>query len=200
MKKYAVNEIFYSLQGEGRNAGRAAVFIRFSGCNLACPFCDTDFKERRMMTAQEIVEEAQQVGAKTSLCVLTGGEPTMQADYELISLLHFSFGTIALETNGTRPIPPGVNFVTVSPKSDFFAAAPAIAAQQVDDVKVVFDGEHDPRHWLAEFKTADYFYLQPCDTGDATKNAELQTMCVNYILNNPRWRLSLQTHKIVGIR
>lgn len=199
MKKYAVNEIFYSLQGEGRNAGCAAVFIRFAGCNLACPFCDTDFSRKRMMTDEEIVQEAKQVGKRVSLCVLTGGEPTMQADFQLITLLHSYFHTVAIETNGTRPIPPGVDWVTVSPKSDFFAAPPAIIAQPINEVKVVFDGQHDPRHWLAELK-ADYFYLQPCDTGDAAKNAELQTMCVNYILNNPRWRLSLQTHKIVGIR
>lgn len=198
MKKYAINDIFYSLQGEGRNTGKAAVFIRFAGCNLACPFCDTDFQRKRMMSAQEIVDEAAPAGAKTSLCVLTGGEPTMQADFELIARLHTCFRTIAIETNGTRPIPPGIDWVTVSPKSDYFPAPVPIVAQNINEVKVVFDGVHDPRHWLAEL-VADYYYLQPCDTGDAAKNAELQTMCVNYILNNPRWRLSLQTHKIVGI-
>lgn len=200
MKKYAINEIFYSLQGEGYNTGRAAVFIRFSGCNLACPFCDTNFKEKWMMTAGEIVEKAQGVcpAEMPELVVLTGGEPTLQVTEELLERLHTKFAEIAIETNGTRPIPNGVDFVTFSPKDDYNNSEESILGR-ADEVKVIFNGEHNPEFW-ARHITAKYFFLQPCDTGNEAKNGKLIAKCSEYILKHPHWRLSLQTHKIVGLR
>ena len=197
-----VKEIFYSLQGEGFNAGRPAVFIRFAGCNLNCPFCDTDWKGGKQMNAEEIVTEAQaQAKAAFSLpelVVLTGGEPTLQVAEDLVARLHTKFKEIAIETNGTRPIPKGIDFVTLSPKEDF-CAKEKVVLPVADEVKVVYDIEHNPQKWLLRVRATDY-YLQPCDTGDEAKNKCIVEDCVKYIKGNPVWRLSLQTQKILQIQ
>ena len=109
-----VNDIFYSLQGEGRNTGRAAVFVRFSGCNLRCSFCDTDFSSFREMTSDEIIKEISQYPAR--FVVLTGGEPTLQVTAAFVNQLHEAGFEVAIETNGTLPIPENIDWVTVSPK------------------------------------------------------------------------------------
>ena len=111
---YKVNDIFYSLQGEGYNTGRAAVFVRFAGCNLRCPFCDTEFDSFREMTCEEIVAEMTHYPAR--LAVLTGGEPTLQVDEAFIDLLHQHGFKVAMESNGTRPAPQNLDWLTVSPK------------------------------------------------------------------------------------
>lgn len=199
MKRYAVNEIFYSLQGEGLLTGTAAVFIRFAGCNLRCPFCDTDFQHRDVMTAEEIVASALRAcrGAKCENVVLTGGEPTLKVDKELVDLLHGKFRCISIETNGTRPVPEGIDIVTCSPKCDFVGDYKTI--EEATEVKVVYDGTSDPKIWLARIR-ADRYYLQPCDTGDTARNAEIIKETVAYIKAHPVWRLSLQTQKILNIR
>lgn len=197
MKTYRINEIFYSLQGEGRHTGRAAVFVRFSGCNLKCPFCDTDFKEYREMTAGEIVKAASQ-WKECGFVVLTGGEPSLQVDEALINALHHEGFYIAIETNGTHPLPQTIDWVTLSPKNCFVKHAPALAAQKVDEVKVVFDGIHDPEQW--ETSTDLYLNLQPCDTGNKERNREVTLQCVEYIKRHPQWHLSLQTHKFIHIQ
>ena len=120
-KTYRINDIFYSLQGEGRHTGRAAVFIRFSGCNLRCPFCDTEFDSYREMTADEILQEIAQLSSFTSplssrFIVLTGGEPTLQVDEHFVDLLHQEGYEVAMESNGTRPAPRNLDWLTVSPK------------------------------------------------------------------------------------
>lgn len=196
MKKYRINEIFYSLQGEGRWAGRPAVFIRFSGCNLACPFCDTDFKAYTEMTADEIIGEI----AKWNDChfvVLTGGEPTLQIDFEFIDKLHDAKFFVAMETNGTRDYPWNLDWVTVSPKTAFVPKGGEVRVKQCDEVKLVFDGEHEVTDYGID---CTWRYLQPCDTGDIEKNKAIVRGCVNYILDNPQWHLSLQQHKIIGVR
>ena len=114
MKTFRVNDIFYSLQGEGRNTGRAAVFVRFAGCNLRCPFCDTEFDTFREMTAEEIVVAISQFPAR--FVVLTGGEPTLQVDEAFVDLLHQHGFEVAMESNGTRPAPNNLDWLTVSPK------------------------------------------------------------------------------------
>lgn len=116
---YRVNEIFYSLQGEGRWMGRPAVFLRMSGCNLRCPFCDTDFKGYKEMTAEEIADACAQKGGECQFIVITGGEPTLQVDATLTQTLHAKGFYLAMETNGTHPIPEGIDWVTCSPKGDF---------------------------------------------------------------------------------
>ena len=193
MKK--INEIFYSLQGEGRNTGRAAVFIRFSGCNLRCPFCDTKHESGTLMTDEMIIAEARKY--PTDLIILTGGEPTLFADAALIKKLHDAGFKIAMETNGTRPIPNGIDFVTVSPKFEFCQHA-ELAVKKCDELKVVYNGENDMT--LYENIEAHYKYIQPCDTGNEVVNKEIRQSSLEFVLRNPSWRLSIQTQKILDIR
>lgn len=198
-KTYLVKEIFYSLQGEGLNTGRPTVFIRFAGCNLSCPFCDTDWKTGKHLTAGEIVAAAQGVAKELpKLLVLTGGEPTLQVDAVLLDRLHTKFAEIAIETNGTRPIPEGIDFITVSPKDDFVEEAESKIGK-ADEIKIVFDGNHNPEFWHTHIVAREYF-LQPCDTGNEVQNRYIVEKCIKYIKEHPWWRLSLQTQKIVGIR
>lgn len=197
MKTYRINEIFYSLQGEGRHTGRAAVFVRFSGCNLKCPFCDTDFKAYREMTVDDIIAAVSEWRA-CGFVVLTGGEPSLQVDESLIEALHHEGFYIAIETNGTCPLPSAIDWVTLSPKNSFVDHAPALAAKKIDEVKVVFDGIHDPESWGKA--SCSYLNLQPCDTGNAERNREVTRQCVEYIKKHPQWHLSLQTHKFIHIQ
>lgn len=190
-----VNEIFYSLQGEGRNTGRAAAFVRLSGCNLHCPFCDTDFSSYTLMTDDGILNAI--ASFPTRFVVITGGEPTLQLDSALIALLHSRGYEIAIETNGTRPMPEGIDWITVSPKQPFVGSAGSLVVKRCNELKCVFDGRTPVDDYGIE---ADYYYLQPCDTADPERNAAILNACIDYIKRNPRWRLSLQTHKLVGIR
>lgn len=197
-KQYRINEIFYSLQGEGRHTGRAAVFIRFSGCNLQCPFCDTDFSDYRLMTAADILAKVTQ-WHDCGFVVLTGGEPTLQADSHLVSMLHQAGFYVAMETNGTRPVPKNVDWVTLSPKNCFTSGSKALITDKVDEMKVVFDGIHDPKPY-SRLGAHAYLCLQPCDTGDDLRNREVLQQCVEYIQHHPQWHLSLQTHKLIHIQ
>jgi organic radical activating enzyme len=208
---YRVNDIFYSLQGEGHNTGRAAVFVRFSGCNLRCPFCDTEFDSYREMTADDIlaaiVSLIENDGAAKAeprpLVVLTGGEPTLQADEAFIDLLHRHGFKVAIESNGTRPAPVNTDWLTVSPKGGGSSAAYRQWPRQPDELKVVFDEHTDPGALLAG-DTAPapscLLYLQPCDTGDPRRNAAIVARCIRYIKSHPAWRLSLQVHKLAGFK
>lgn len=196
-----INNIFYSLQGEGRNTGRAAVFIRFAGCNLRCSFCDTEFESYREMSDEEILDAVKTlvpsnqtpfplggVGGRL-LIVLTGGEPTLQVDEAFVDLLHQHDYEVAMESNGTRFAPRNLDWFTVSPKQ-------SPIRQHCNEVKVVFvDAGHVPDIDLE----ADYYYLQPCDVGDAERNKAITQACVEYIKQHPQWRLSLQTHKLIDI-
>ena len=210
---YKVNDIFSSLQGEGHHTGRAATFVRFAGCNLRCPFCDTDFTHYREMSAEEIVESVKQY--TTRFVVLTGGEPSLQIDDALVAALHEAGFYIAVETNGTRLLPEGIDWVTVSPKQPLTTTSlPQIESGRVNEIKVVFDGtasdillsiEHLEKE--AEY-TRDSFhnlpspllFLQPCDVGDAQHNAEITRQCIEYIMQHPCWQLSLQTHKLANFK
>ncbi len=195
MKKYPINEIFYSLQGEGINAGRPAIFVRFSGCNLRCPFCDTEHAPHTLMTASEILAELQQYPAR--FLVLTGGEPSLFIDTELLTALHAADYFIAIETNGTRPLPEGIDWVTCSPK-DAFCAGAELSLTTCDELKVVFcePFADEPYPTLS----ATHRLVQPCDTGEAARNAAIQKAATRWCLSHPQWRLSLQTHKLLGIR
>ena len=204
MRQYAVNEIFYSIQGEGRNTGRAAVFIRLSGCNLKCSFCDTDHRQHTLMTAKEIAQEAVALVTpwhrceEKTLVVLTGGEPSLQVDTELTAELHASiYCEIAMETNGTRMVAEGVDWITLSPKDIFVEGATPVLAK-VDELKVVYDGIHDIPAY--DFIEARYRYLQPCDTGDEARNADVIKGCIDFVKSHPQWTLSLHTHKWLGVR
>ena len=179
MKK--VNEIFYSLQGEGYHTGCPAVFVRFSGCNLKCSFCDTCHEEGTFMSDQEIVEAVKAYPAK--MVVLTGGEPGLWVDEALVTLLHRAGKYVCIETNGTRPLPMEIDWVTCSPKE----GAPVIL-ERIDEVKVVYVGQRLDHY--AHLR-APYHFLQPCSCAN-TKEV------LDYILAHPTWRLSLQTHKLAG--
>ena len=206
---YKVNEIFYTLQGEGAHSGIPAVFVRFSGCNLRCPWCDTEFAEYSEMTAEEIVKEVENLydvpNERHKMCVLTGGEPSLQADEELVKALHEAGFYICIETNGTRPLPKGIDWVTCSPKE-----GTKLALTQVNEVKVVFTGTYNPEVWRTQIK-AEHWLLQPLryngemlmeggiDEWEDDRNDNLDET-VRYILSHPFWRLSVQLHKIVGLR
>lgn len=180
-----INEIFYSLQGEGYFTGTPAVFIRLSGCNRACPFCDTDFSAFTEMTVGEIMEEVELY--PPSHVVLTGGEPTMHDLQELCCRLKAKHYFIQIETNGSNPVPELVDWVTCSPKT------PPYGIDRVDELKIVYTGQDVEAIALEVGGDVKVRYLQPC-SGKNTKEV------VDYILVHPAWRLSLQTHKILDIR
>ena len=208
---YSVKEIFYTLQGEGRNAGRAAVFCRFAGCNLwsgreedretaICQFCDTDFVGMdgtgggRFAAAADLaraVDAAWGGVAGNRLVVLTGGEPLLQVDAALVAALHGAGFEIAVETNGTIAPPEGVDWLCVSPK-----AGAALVVDKGDELKLVFPqaGAEPARFEHLAFR---HFLLQPMDGPDQAANTQA---AVAYCMANPRWRLCLQTHKFLGIR
>jgi len=208
---YAVKEIYYTLQGEGAQAGRAAVFLRFAGCNLwtgreedrssaVCTFCDTDFvgtdgpnggKFAAADSLAEAVAGQWPAGASEGrLVVCTGGEPALQLDAPLVAALHARGFRVAIETNGTQPLKAAVDWVCVSPK----AAAPLVL-RDGDELKLVFPQAEAPPERFAGLGFREFF-LQPMDGPEKERNTILAT---RYCLEHPRWRLSLQTHKIIGI-
>jgi 7-carboxy-7-deazaguanine synthase len=206
---YAVKEIFYTLQGEGANAGRAAVFCRFAGCNLwsgreqdrakaDCQFCDTDFVGvdgeggGRFATAPELANACAAVAgeAGATFVVLTGGEPMLQVDGELIDVLHRRGFTIAIETNGTLPVPRAIDWICVSPK-----AGTDLQQRSGDELKLVYpQADLDPETVAGLAFT--HRYLQPMDGPDVKANTD---QAIAFCKAHPEWRLSVQTHKLLGI-
>ena len=206
MRVFRVNNIFYSLQGEGRNTGRAAVFIRFAGCNLRCSFCDTEFDSYREMSDEEILTAV--CGYPSHFVVLTGGEPTLQVDEAFVDLLHQHGYEVAMESNGTRPAPRNLDWLTVSPKVNEKLemrnekwGVKKEKCRQPDEIKMVFEENTDPAVIISysSFLIPHLLYLQPCDTGDSVRNKRITQACVEYIKQHPQWRLSLQTHKLIDI-
>lgn len=204
---YTVKEIFLTLQGEGRNAGRAAVFCRFAGCNLwsgreedrgsaTCQFCDTDFVGgTRYECAVELAEAIAALwpaDAAEKFVVLTGGEPLLQVDDDLVTALHRLGFTIAVETNGTIAAPDGIDWLCVSPK-----AGTRIEQRRADEVKLVYPQPGLPPQDAEALIAADHYLLQPMDGAERERNTGA---AVAYCLAHPRWRLSVQTHKWIGIR
>ena len=207
---YAVKEIFYTLQGEGANTGTPAVFCRFAGCNLwsgreedraeaVCNFCDTDFVGTdgpgggKFATPEDLaraIEAAWPPRRRSRFVVCTGGEPLLQLDRALIEALHAHDFRIAIETNGTQPVPEGVDWVCVSPKS-----TASVVVVKGDELKLVYP---QPDAMPERFETLAFenFFLQPMDGPAREANTRA---AVAYCLAHPRWRLSLQTHKIIGI-
>ncbi|QUD87119.1 7-carboxy-7-deazaguanine synthase [Phenylobacterium montanum] len=207
---YSVKEIFLTLQGEGGQAGRAAVFCRFAGCNLwsgreidrakaVCTFCDTDFVGMdgegggRFQTPDELADAVAALWRgedRNRLVVCTGGEPLLQLDEPLIAALHARGFSIAVETNGTLEAPPGIDWICVSPKAD----APVLQTRG-QELKLVYpQAGVDP----ARFAGLDFerFFLQPMDGPEREANTQ---KAVDYCLSHPQWRLSVQTHKYLGL-
>ena len=215
---YRVHEIFFTLQGEGAHSGIPAVFVRFSGCNLRCPWCDTDFADYTEMSTDEIVAEMQSLydtpNERRKMCVLTGGEPSLQVDKALVDALHEAGFYICIETNGTRPLPEGIDWITCSPKESSIinhkSQITNLSLHRVDEVKVVFTGTYDPEIWRTQLK-AEHWMLQPLryngewllmsgiDDFEIDSNDNMDET-VRYILAHPFWRLSVQLHKIAGLR
>jgi organic radical activating enzyme len=194
---FPVNEIFHSLQGEGYYTGTPAVFVRFSGCNLRCAFCDTRHESHTMMSAPEIVEQVMQF-PNAPLIVLTGGEPSLWIDDALLRALRLTGKTITIETNGTRPLPRGIDWVTLSPKFGFDGGdSHPCLLKQCDELKVVYNGQD-----LNQYNNiqAKHRFLQPCYVDDLAQRQANLKACVNAVLTNPDWRLSLQTHRILNIK
>ena len=195
---YKVNEIFHSLQGEGYNTGTASVFIRLSGCNLHCAFCDTRHEEGTMMSLPEIVEQVMRY-PKAPLIVLTGGEPSLWIDEDFVTGLKQMTGKrIAIETNGTRPLPHGIDWVTLSPKTGIGDSGDLpVVLTHCDELKVVYLGQD-----LSQYDniTADHRYLQPCWVSNESDRKRNMLATVQAVLDHPDWRLSLQTHRILGIQ
>ncbi|UTW13325.1 7-carboxy-7-deazaguanine synthase [Marinobacterium rhizophilum] len=208
---YSVKEMFYTLQGEGAQAGRPAVFCRFAGCNLwsgreqdrsraICDFCDTDFvgtdgqNGGKFATAEALAEAAFALwpdpNQGTPYLVCTGGEPALQLDTSLVRAFKAAGFEIAIETNGTRPLPEGIDWICLSPK-----AGTELAIHCGQELKLVY-----PQLLAAPERFAglafENFYLQPLDGPDAAANRQ---RCIQYCLEHPQWKLSLQTHKILGI-
>jgi len=208
---YAVKEAFLTLQGEGRQAGRAAVFCRFTGCNLwsgrekdraeaQCGFCDTDFVGTDgegggvFATGEDLAAHLAKLwggGRAHRFLVLTGGEPLLQVDPALIAALHDQGFEIAVETNGTLAAPEGLDWICVSPK----AGAPLVLTRG-DELKLVFPqaGAEPERYEALDFGE---FLLQPMDGPEISRNTKA---AIDYCLAHPRWRLSLQTHKMIGVK
>lgn len=208
---YAIKEIFKTLQGEGAQSGRAAVFCRFAGCNLwsgreedrataTCAFCDTDFVGMdgtgggRFVDADHLADAilAEWQGATAGrYVVLTGGEPLLQVDDALVRALHARGFEIGVETNGTQPAPAGLDWICVSPKSNA-----ALVLTHGDELKLVFP---QPDAAPERFEHLDFrhFYLQPMDSADGEANL---AAAIRYCTDNPPWRLSLQSHKMIGLR
>lgn len=210
---YTVKEIYYTLQGEGANAGRAAVFLRFAGCNLwtgleadrpsaVCRFCDTDFVGAdgpgggKFETPEELALAARSQWPSAALAgqapfvVCTGGEPLLQLDPGLVRSLHHEGFEVAIETNGTMPVPAGVDWVCVSPKAE----AP-LTVLSGDELKLIYPqpGAEPERYERLTFR---HFFLQPMAGSSGKENTRLATQ---YCLKHPQWRLSLQIHKLVGL-
>ena len=201
---YRVNEIFYSLQGEGFWTGTPMVFVRLSGCNLRCPFCDTDHQEGRPMTARDILEAVRKEGGVCRRVCLTGGEPLLQVNQELLDTLQDAGYQLHLETNGTRPVPEMIDWVTLSPKEDVpgLVGHGKVVLERANEVKLVYDGslEEERMEKWAAFPAAWHF-LQPCDTGNPEQNTEILARTIDYVKGHGAiWRLSLQTHKLLNIR
>ena len=218
---YVVKEIFYTLQGEGQNAGRPAVFCRFSGCNLwtgreqdragaVCKFCDTDFvgigpDGGKFSSAQDLADavlsrwpviDGGRAAGGQPLVVCTGGEPLLQLDARAIDAFHARGFTVAVETNGTLPAPGGIDHICVSPKADA-----GLVIQKGQELKLVFPQERpdaQPERFI--HLSFDAFFLQPMDTADPGVTRRNREAALAYCLADPRWRLSLQTHKLLGIR
>jgi len=191
---YLVNEIFYSLQGEGVRAGTANLFLRFARCNLACSAethgfdCDTEFESGRRLSLEEIAAELGALAPACGWVILTGGEPALQVDRELIDGLHAAGYRLAIETNGSRELPPGLDWITVSPK----VAEHALRQRTAHEVKYVRGyGQAIP----ATVVEAEHYLISPAFDGDELDRRTLD-WCLRLVRENPRWRLSVQQHKL----
>ncbi len=197
MKTYRVNDIFYSLQGEGQRPGEPSLFLRFSGCNLRCQKetegfdCDTEFVSGRDLTIEEIISRFKQIGPQAQWVVVTGGEPALQLDKELIDALHAANYKIAIETNGTQELPEGIDWICVSPKT----AEHSLRVKFAHEVKYVRRyGQGIPKPSIQ----ANHYLISPSFDGSRVSRENLD-WCIQLCKENPNWKLSVQSHKIWNV-
>jgi 7-carboxy-7-deazaguanine synthase len=194
MNKLKVVEIFYSIQGEGANTGMPAIFIRLSGCNLKCWYCDTEWHKHIEMSISDILLQIEQYPCKN--IIWTGGEPTLQLTDEILS--HFSSYYQCIETNGTNPVPSRIDYISCSPK-----VAPEILKRHfsfIDEIRYPLNKE-EKLPMIEELPTAKNYYISPLFLGDENRRMDLNQenidYCIDYILHNPGWKLSIQLHKLL---
>lgn len=196
-----INEIFYSLQGEGHHTGYPSVFIRFSGCNLSCPFCDTRHNEGIYMSDDDIIRAVKLYRA--DWIILTGGEPALWIDDDFVRSLKRATGKkVAIETNGTRPVPPSVDWVCVSPKIGIsgLEGDDTIRLERADEIKVVDLGQPLDQYFNLPCRGENtLMYLQPCFVSNQEECEANRLRTVRRVLDDPRWTLSVQLHRFLGI-
>jgi organic radical activating enzyme len=183
---YKISEIFYSLQGEGFYTGTSVIFIRFSGCNLKCSWCDTEHNVYTKYTLEQIYDLIKDFPSK--IIVLTGGEPTLQLDRDFISFFKERNYQLNIESNGTKEIPQGIDFITISPKVTLYSDSWKV--KHGHELKVVYENQSLEQYFESTFK---YRYLQPCSMGNIQET-------IDQVKKDPRWKLSLQIQKILNIR
>lgn len=191
--KLNVNEIFYSLQGEGGRAGEASIFIRLTKCNLSCSFCDTDFEEGRDMDMEELLSVIKEFPCKW--IIWTGGEPTIQLTDEILKIFKDAGYMQAIETNGTRKVPSIIDYISCSPKVNYGKAKKI--NPKVSEIRIpIQKGDQLPE--IEILPIADKYYISPI-FDENRKNTSNINYCVELVKNNPQWALSLQIHKLIGI-
>ncbi|CEA16582.1 hypothetical protein ING2E5B_1844 [Fermentimonas caenicola] len=189
-----VNEIFYSLQGEGGRTGQASIFIRLAKCNLACSFCDTDFERGVKMSLEEVLKEIEQYNCKW--IIWTGGEPALQLNDKIVAFFKERGYLQAIETNGTKRIPSGIDYITCSPKQNFEIVRELIP--EVDELRFPIQ-KGDPLPDISILPKTNRYLLSPIFDNDKVIQENVD-YCISLIKDNPVWALSLQTHKLIGIR
>ncbi len=194
-----INEIFYSLQGEGLNSGRAAIFIRLSKCNLSCSFCDTEFESGEKMSLKEIEQKIKDYPSK--LIIWTGGEPTLQLKEDTISYFKGLGYEQAIETNGTRPVPKGLDYITCSPKKEAIKLLNKNFPNGVSEFRFPITEYDAMPPDISLLPKAKAYLLSPVFLGEQLNVLHQPSLkrCIDYILKNPEWKLSLQLHKLIDI-
>lgn len=200
MLQLPINEIFYSLQGEGAQTGLPMVFVRIAGCNLRCSYCDTDFAKGKLMTAEAILSEVQKYPSRELLW--TGGEPTRLLSDKMVAFFHEAGFRQSIETNGTLPPPKGIDYISCSPKPEAFSILPTNFPHGVDEWRFPF-GEAIPLPpAIPALPPATHYFLSPIFDPNKTISEQQEALdrCMVYILEHPQWKMSVQTHKLVGFR
>lgn len=194
-----IKEIFYSLQGEGVNTGRSAIFIRLAHCNLRCSFCDTDFSQGEELSLEDIAERIATYPSR--FIIWTGGEPTLQLTEEIVQHFHSLGYEQAIETNGTRPVPKGLDYITCSPKAEAMAVLKQNFPQGVSEFRfpIAPNGALPPS--IEDLPRAGAHLVSPIFIGDDAMQLDSEALerCIAFVKENPRWRLSIQLHKLIGV-
>lgn len=194
-----INEIFYSLQGEGINAGRATIFIRFAKCNLRCSFCDTDFEEGVEMTLEALEDAIHPYASR--FIVWTGGEPTLQLTEDIVTHFRLLGYEQAIETNGTRLPPRGLDYITCSPKPEAMKLLHQSFPQGVSEFRFPIGSEGDLPPSIESLPSAKAYLVSPIFVGDKMTDLDQKALerCIDFVKCDPRWRLSVQMHKLINI-